>query len=236
MPNNIDPHALWNLSYGLYIVSSRDGEKLNGQIANTVFQVAAEPPLIAIAINRENLTHKYIEKSKYFAVSVLEEAVPMTFIGNFGFKSGRNIDKFENCNYKIGETGSPLVTDYALSIIEAKVVSKVEAATHTVFIGEVVSSEVLKKGTPLTYADYHLKKKGKEPKNAPTYRAPNEIKTENKEKKMEKFVCDICGYVYDPEIGDPENGIEPGTAFENLPDDWTCPVCGADKDSFSKEK
>ncbi len=235
MPDKIDPRALWNLSYGVYIVTSHDGDNLNGQIANTVFQVAAEPPMLAVAINKNNLTHEFIEKSGRFAVSVLEEAVPMAFIGKFGFKSGRDIDKFADCDYKISETGCPMVTVYALSIMEGKVVSSVEAATHTVYIGEVVSSEVLKQGTPLTYANYHIKKNGNEPKTAPTYRAP-ETETKNKvDIAMKKYKCDICGYIYNPEIADPDNGVGPGTAFADLPDDWTCPVCGAAKDAFSPE-
>jgi rubredoxin len=98
---------------------------------------------------------------------------------------------------------------------------------------------VLKTGTPLTYAYYQQVKKGKAPKNAPTYKgsavSTNEQAEKGKEKAMKKYVCGICGYVYDPEKGDSEGGIAPGTAFEDLPDDWTCPVCGAGKDEFEAE-
>lgn len=87
--------ALHKLSYGMYIVSSKSGEKFNGQIANTVFQVTSEPPTVAVSINKQNLTHDFIEESKVFNVSILSEEAPFTFIGHFGFKSGRDMDKFD---------------------------------------------------------------------------------------------------------------------------------------------
>ena len=87
----------------------------------------------------------------------------------------------------------------------------------------------------MTYAYYHKIKGGKAPKNAPTYIAEDKEKTNNKEEgKMVKYRCKVCGYVYDPEKGDPDSGIEPGTPFDKLPDDWLCPVCGEGKDVFEK--
>jgi len=166
-----DPKALWSMSYGLYIVSSRSADgKLNGQIANSVFQVTAEPPQVAVAINKGSLTHSYIEESRAFAVSVLSQDATMKFIGLFGFRSGKDVDKLSRANYKVGTTGAPVVLDYALSFLEAEVVEAVDPGTHTLFVGKVVAGEVLAEGTPLTYADYHEKKKGKAPKAAPTYR------------------------------------------------------------------
>jgi flavin reductase (DIM6/NTAB) family NADH-FMN oxidoreductase RutF len=97
----LDLKSLFNLSYGMCIVSSkRDGE-FNGCIVNTVFQVTPEPPMIAISVNKQNLTHEYIAQSKVFAVSVLAEGAPLEFIGRFGFRSGRDIDKFQEINYRI---------------------------------------------------------------------------------------------------------------------------------------
>ena len=171
MSERFDPRALWKVSYGLYVVTSRSADgKLNGQIANSVFQVTAEPPQIAAAINKRNLTHRYIEESGVFAVSVLAQEVPMAFIGLFGFRSGRDVDKLSQVNYKTGATGAPIVSDYALCFFEAKVVKAIDVGTHTLFVGEAIAGEVLAEGTPLTYADYHEKKKGKAPKAAPTYR------------------------------------------------------------------
>jgi ferric-chelate reductase [NAD(P)H] len=105
--------ALYKLGYGMYIVGSHQGEKINAQIANTVFQITSEPPTVAVSINKNNLTHAYIKDSKVFAASVLCQAAPLPFIGGFGFKSGRDVDKFKGVNYKVGQTGSPVVIDHA---------------------------------------------------------------------------------------------------------------------------
>jgi ferric-chelate reductase [NAD(P)H] len=169
MSPEIDRRAFRDLSYGLYIVTSRDQEKLNGQIINTAIQVTSDPPRLAVIINKKNLTHEFITKSRIFAVSVLEEATPLTFIGPFGFRSGRDIDKFAQVGFKEGVTGCPLVTDHALSVVEAKVFDHIDLGTHTIFVGDVVNSEVIKDGRPLTYQYYHENLKGKSPPNAPTY-------------------------------------------------------------------
>jgi len=226
----MDLKALYKLGYGLYVVCSKKGDKLNGQIANTVFQVCAEPPIIAVALNKQNLTNEFVSTSKVFTVSILSQDTPLSFIGNFGFKSGRDVDKLKGINYKLGETGAPIVLDNALAYLEAKVINQVEVVTHTIFIGEVVAADVVKEGEPMTYAYYHEVKRGTTPKTAPVYIE------EKKEaaSKMAKYKCTVCGYIYDPELGDLDGGIKPGTPFEKLPDDWVCPVCGASKDQFEK--
>ncbi|UCC90274.1 MAG: flavin reductase [Dehalococcoidia bacterium] len=222
--------ALHKLGYGLYVISSRKGDKLNGQIANTVFQVSSEPPIIAVAINKNNLTHQFITQSKVFTASILSQDTPLSFIGHFGFRSGRDTDKLEGINYKIGDTKAPVVTDNALAYLEAKVIQRVDVGTHTIFIGELVGAEVIREGEPMTYAYYHQVKRGTTPKTAPVY-----IEEKKEEApKMAKYECTVCGYVYDPELGDPDNDIAPGTPFEELPDDWVCPVCGAAKSDFEK--
>jgi ferric-chelate reductase [NAD(P)H] len=164
--------AFENLSYGLYIVTSRNGDRLNGQIVNTVIQVTSEPARVAVIINKKNLTHEYISQSQLFGVSVLEEAAPLAFFGPFGFRSGRDYDKLSTVQFKEGLTGCPLVTQYTLSLIEAKLVDRVDVGTHTVFIGDVVSSEVLKEGHPLTYHYYRENLKGKPSQYSPTYIPP----------------------------------------------------------------
>jgi flavin reductase (DIM6/NTAB) family NADH-FMN oxidoreductase RutF/rubredoxin len=226
----MDLKALYRLGYGLYIVSSLKGEKLNGQVANTVFQITSQPPTIAVSINKQNLTYEYIRQSKVFTASILAQDTPLAFIGHFGFKSGRDIDKFKGINYKIGVTGAPIVTDHTLAYLEAKVLQEVDAGTHSIFIGELVGAEVIGEGEPMTYAYYHRVKRGTTPKTAPSYIA------EKKEggTKMAKYRCTVCEYIYDPEQGDPDGGIKPGTPFEKIPDDWVCPVCGAAKSDFEK--
>ena len=165
----MDKTALYKLGYGMYIVGAHDGEKLNAQVANTVFQITSEPPTVAVSINKDNLTHEYIDASKAFSASVLCQATPLSFIGGFGFKSGRDVDKLENVNYKIGTTGSPIVLDNATAYLEAEVVNSLDVGTHTIYIGKIVDAEVLTQDTCMTYEYYHQVKRGTTPKTAPSY-------------------------------------------------------------------
>lgn len=162
-------NALYNISYGVYIVGSHDGEKLNAQTANSVMQITSEPPTVAASINKTNLTHEYIKSSKTFSVSILCQSTPLPFIGNFGFKSGRDINKFQNTKYKLGQTGSPVVTDNTVAYLEAEVLQDIDAGTHTIFIGKVVAAEILTQEPVMTYEYYHQIKRGVTPKTAPTY-------------------------------------------------------------------
>lgn len=222
--------ALQKLGYGLYVVCSRNGERFNGQIANTIFQVCSEPPVIAVAINRQNLTHEFIDQSKVFTGSILSQDTPLNFIGNFGFKSGRQSDKFKDVRYKLGDTQTPVVLDNALAYLEAKIVGQVEVGTHTVFLGEIIGADVIKEGEPMTYAYYHQVKRGTTPKSAPSYvEEPKKAAL-----SASKYKCSVCGYLYDPEKGDSDGAINPHTSFEQIPDNWVCPVCGAAKDMFEK--
>ncbi|MEW6140262.1 MAG: flavin reductase family protein [Thermodesulfobacteriota bacterium] len=169
MVSRLDRQVFTQISYGLYIVTSRVEGKQNGQIVNTILQVTSEPPRVAVIINKDNLTHELISQSKVFGASVLDTSTPMTFIGLFGFKSGRNEDKLSKVQFIPGITGVPLVTEHSLSVLEARVIDEVDVGTHTLFVGDVVAAEVLRNGEPLTYAYYHTHLKGKSPKAAPTY-------------------------------------------------------------------
>ncbi|MDD2553706.1 MAG: flavin reductase family protein, partial [Desulfotomaculaceae bacterium] len=111
----MNPKALFNFSYGLYVITSKKGDKVNGQIGNTVFQISSDPATIAVSINKNNLTHEYIKDSKTFTVSILSQDVPLNLIGQFGFKSGRESNKFEGVSYQMGQNGAPYLTDYVLS-------------------------------------------------------------------------------------------------------------------------
>ena len=228
--SKINANSFFNINYGLYIVGSVKDGKPNAQIANTVFQVSDEPPTIAVSINKNNLSYEYIKKTGVFSVSILSEETPMPFIANFGFKSGRDVNKLGEIEYKQGTTGAPIIMDNVLSFVEAKVVSEISVGFHTIFIGQVQSADVIRQGTPMTYTYYHKVKKGTEPPTAPTHR-----KAEfNKETKGNLYRCEECGYIYDPAEGDPDGGIEPGTEFKDIPDDWQCPVCGVKKSNFVK--
>jgi flavin reductase (DIM6/NTAB) family NADH-FMN oxidoreductase RutF len=161
--------ALHRLSYGLYVVGSRKGDRFNAQIANTVFQVASEPPTVAVSINKDNLTHQFIYDSRVFTASVLCKATPLPFIGRFGFRSGRDIDKLSGIDYKIGETKAPVVLENAVAYLEARLVNEVDVGTHTIFIGELVAAEILSEEECMTYEYYHQVKRGTTPKTAPVY-------------------------------------------------------------------
>ena len=161
MDDSLDTKALWDISYGLYLVTSVSGGKANGQIVNSVIQVCAEKPRIAVSINKENLTHDYITKSGVLAVSVLEEDTPMTFIGQFGFKTGRDEDKFAKIAYEKGRTGCPIVTENALSWFEGKVIGSADAGTHTVFIRRDYGGEGSEEGNPPYLCAVSAGQKGK---------------------------------------------------------------------------
>ena len=171
----MDPKILNKLSYGMYVVSSKKDGKFNGQLANSVFQVTSEPRVIAISINKQNLTNEFIRESKVFTVSILSTEAPMAFIGKFGFKSGRNIAKFQDTKYRLGISGAPVALDYAIAFLEAEVINSIELSTHTLFFGNVTNAEFIEDKEPMTYAYYHDVIKGLSPKTAPTYLNPKNI-------------------------------------------------------------
>jgi len=216
------------------IICSKKGDRFAGCIVNAVFQIVPEPPMVTVSVNKESVTHEYITDSAVFTVSILAEGTTPEFIGRFGFKSSRDIDKFEQVEYKTGQNGAPIVFDNAVSFLEAKVIETVDVETHTLFIGRITSCETIDDGKiPMTYTYYRDVKHGRTPRTAATYikKKPKKISKQGA-KKMKKYKCLMCGYIYDPAVGDPDNGIGTSTAFEDLPDDWVCPDCGAGKDEF----
>jgi len=227
-----DLSALFKLSCGMCIVGAKCENRINGCVVNTVFQVTAEPVRVAVSLNRQCLTCDYIVRSRVFAVSVLSEQASMRLTGTFGFRTGRDIDKFEHVKYRIGQTGSPIVLDNTVAFLEAEVETAIDLQTHTLFIAKVVACGVFDdSAAPMTYSYYRDIKHGRTPKSAATYQ---DIHSQNQQgvPEMKKYECTACGYIYDPEKGDPDGGIAPGTAFEDLPDDWVCPECGVGKDQF----
>jgi flavin reductase (DIM6/NTAB) family NADH-FMN oxidoreductase RutF/rubredoxin len=225
--------AFFKITYGLYVVSSRSGKKINGYISNTVFQVTAEPPRFAISCSKNNFTCGLIKESKAFAFSVLEKDSSANLIGTFGYKSGKETEKFDGFKFKTGKTGSPILLDNTLAWFECRVIQTIDAGSHLLFIGELIDGDLLDtEKDPLTYNYYREVKKGKAPKNAPTYIDEKKSPAKDKRTEKTKYVCPACGYIYDPELGDPDNGYPAGTPFENLPADWTCPLCGTPKEEF----
>ncbi len=234
----MDINAFFKISYGLYIVSSHDGDKLNGHISNTVFQVTADPPRFAVATHKDNLTTGMIRKSKVFSVSVLQQDVNLEFLGPWGFSSGKDMDKFRSCKYKTGISGAPIVLDKSIAYIDCEVDAEIDAGTHIIFIGKAVDAAVLDRSQPpLTYTYYRDVIKGLSPEHAPTHTeidSGESLAEIAEETGLHKFRCLVCGYEYDPAEGDPTKGIPPGTAFEDLPEGWTCPICGVGKEEFKK--
>ena len=165
----MDLNALHKLGYGMYIIGAYKGARLNGQIANTVFQITSEPPTVAVSINKSNLTHEFIKDTRVFSASILCQAATLPYIGGFGFKSGRDADKTKDVNYKTGVTKAPIFLDHATAYLEAEVIQDVDVGTHTIFIGRIVAAEILTEDACMTYEYYHQVKRGTTPKTAPSY-------------------------------------------------------------------
>lgn len=234
----MDISSFFKVTYGLYLVCSRDGNNFNGHVSNTVFQITAQPAQFAVASHKNNLTSKYIQKSKVLSICVLQQDVNLEFLGPWGFKSGTNVDKFRGIKYKIGITGAPIVLEKTIAYIECEVVNEIDTGTHILFIGKAIDAEIIDHfAKPLTYDYYRGVIKGLSPENSPTYtvhelESPKHHVEPPEAEKPKRYQCTVCGYIYEPEEGDPDSGIAPGTAFEDIPDDWYCPVCGVSKKDF----
>lgn len=235
--------AFHKLSYGMYLVASEFQGKRAGYVANTVFQVTAEPAQLAISCHKNNHTAQVIIESGIFSVSVLKKEVNMKIIGDFGFMSSTDFNKFNGIHTMTSKTGAPIVLDSSIAWFDCKVVRTDDLGSHYLIVGEVLDADEISEEEPLTYQWYREKFKMFSPRNSPTFIEKSvldaEIVKNAKEdaplkQKDESYVCLICGFTYNPEEGDPSLGISPGTSFEDLPDDYKCPVCNAGKEYFKK--
>lgn len=213
----MNKNAFRQLSYGVYVVSTWDNGRATGCTANSAMQITSDPATIAVSINHDNYTNKCIQESGRFAISILGENSDPSTIGVFGFKSGRDCNKFDEVEMAV-KGYMPVIAD-SCAYITCEVVDKMETSTHTVFLGKVLDADMLKADDPMTYAYYHNVIKGKSPKNAPTYIAEEAVAP-----AKEKYVCSVCGYEYDGEV-----------PFEELPEDYKCPVCKQPKSVFVKK-
>jgi flavin reductase (DIM6/NTAB) family NADH-FMN oxidoreductase RutF len=228
--------AFFKISYGLYVVSSVDkkGTFFNGFISNTVFQVSADPPMFAAACNKNNFTATLINDSQSFCVSVLQKNTRDDIIGTFGYKSGKDTKKFNSFQSKQSLSGCPVLLDDTIAWFDCRVTQNIDVGTHWLYIAMVVDTGILDDTKePLTYAYYRDVKKGKAPKNAPTYINPD-LLTQAVSGSSEIWKCAVCGYQFQEALGDATNNIPAGTSFDSLPDNWKCPVCGTDKSDFYK--
>jgi flavin reductase (DIM6/NTAB) family NADH-FMN oxidoreductase RutF/rubredoxin len=212
----MDTMALRNLSYGLFIAGAKDGERPTGCTVNSVTQVTSNPALISVCVNHDNYTNKCIRDSGGFSVSILSEEATGELIGLFGFRSGRDTDKFSSVPYDKTGKGFPVLRSGICGWLECSLESFTELPTHTLFIGRLTDAKAAA-GSPMTYAYYHQVVKGKTPARAPTFAPP----------PGGLWTCPACGYQYDGAAG-------AAGPFEDLPDGWTCPVCGIPKSSFTR--
>ena len=233
----------------MYLIASEHEGKKSGYIANTAFQVTSQPPQLAISCHKDNFSTRIILDSGAFSVSVLKREVNMKILGDFGFMSSTDINKFSGINFLKGSSGAPIVTDSAVAWFDCKVIKSIDLGSHYLVVGEVLDSDELSDEEPLTYQYYRKKYKMFSPKNSPTYIEKSKLEEDVKsviieEKSGEtdvtyfdgqKYICAICGFVYDPDEGDPTMGIASGTPFEQLPEDYRCPICNAGKEYFQKE-
>ncbi len=213
----INSNTFRNISYGLYVVSSQDGSRPVGCIANSIMQVTSKPATICVSLNKDNYTHDCIKKSGKLSVNILPENIDPAIIGTFGFSCSATADKFNETSYKLIEELP--VLDNSCGYIIGKVINSTDCSTHTIFIAEVIACDIPGDGVPMTYSYYHEVIKGRAPKNAPTY-----LPEENTEESSTRFVCGLCSYEY--------VGSEP---FESLPDDYVCPICKQKKSGFNKK-
>lgn len=219
------------LSYGMYVVTTLADGKPQGCIANCAVQITSEPQTLAVSINHNNYTNECIKKCGKFAVSILAVDSDAKIIGTFGFKSGRDIDKFAGVAYTT-EDGLPVITD-SCGYMVCDVIDTWETSTHTVFLGKIGKTDVFGNREQMTYDYYHKVIKGSSPKNAPTFVPPEKlaqeppapaapaVKPAATASGKKKYVCSLCGYEYE---GD------------ELPEGFECPICGAGVDFFEEAK
>lgn len=207
---------LTKLSYGMYAIGVKSEEKFSACIVNTVFQISSKPAVIAVSINHSCYTAKQIEKTGEFSVTVLNTETPRSVFTALGFASGFDKDKLADVPYTVVD-GLPVITQGKCGYLICKVTDKTTVSDHTVYFAEVKATGDDLEGESMTYDYYHKVIKGSAPPKAPTY-----VEERSSDSDKKQYVCDVCGYVYDGEI-----------PFEELPDDWKCPICKMPKSKFS---
>lgn len=200
----IDKNATYALSYGVFVLTTKFGEKQNGCIVNTVSMLTDSPTRITVFVNKNNYTDEMIKKSGELNVSVLAESAPFEIVERFGFRSGRDCDKFDGERYPTTENGVYYLPRYANAVLSARVIDRYDYDTHTLFVAEVTEAKKLSDEKSMTYAYYHEHVKPK----------VNAAATD----EGEKWVCKICGYVHEGK----------------LEDDFICPWCKHPASDFEK--
>ena len=199
----MDSKALYNISYGLFVIGTKSGEKINACITNTCMQVASDPPRFSISLLNQNYTCELIKESGFFCLSVLDKSAKFEIFKHFGYQSGRSVNKFADFKYETDKNGCPYILSSTCSIFTCKVVSKTDLGTHTLFVAEIEDAKVTSSTEPMTYAYYQSSVKPK-------------VKIEAT-RKIIGWRCKICGYEY---------------MQSELPSDYVCPMCGHPAEDF----
>lgn len=200
----MDKKSLYSLSYGVFMLGTRAGERKNGCITNTCIQVANSPTRVVISVLNSNYSCDLLKEGGVFSLSMLDQTATFETISHFGFQSGRDVDKLKDKGLPEDMNGVPYLKEQCCAVISCKVISMQDLGSHTLFVAEVVDGEVLSDVLPLTYADYQSKVKPK----------PEQKK---EDKKIVGWRCKICKYEY--------KGSE-------LPADFSCPLCGHGPEDF----
>lgn len=208
----MDQQAIFKLTYGLFVLGTAVEGQKNACIINTAQQVTAIPEKISITVAKNNLTHDMVKESKQFSVSILGENMDLDIINHFGMQSGRDVNKFETISYKEDSLGNPYIEEGVVAVLSGRVLQEVDLGTHTLFIADLVDSKLLSDEQPITYGGYREKRMnaGKS----------NQVET----KSQDIYECTICHYEYEGEI-----------PFEELPEDYVCPICKQPKSVFIKK-
>ena len=207
----MNKNILKKLSYGMYIISSKEDNLLVGCVANSVMQINSDT--VAISLNNNNYTTKVILENNIFAINILPTNTSIELIKTFGFKKSNEINKYENINYELKED-TPIISDTCGYII-CTLANSIKTDTHTIIIGKIISMQETNDYEAMTYKYYQENLKGTTSKNAPTYQE------ETTKTKKNVFVCKICGFRYE-------------TDLDELPADFKCPMCGVGKEYFEK--
>ena len=216
----MDKTLFRDITYGMYLVTTKYDNKKVGCIINTLTQVTSKEPIISISLNKDNYTNKAILESKKFIVSILSVDTSPSLIGTFGYHSSKDIDKFKDFNYEL-INDMPVIKENICGYLEVELINNIDCNTHDIFIAKVINTTKLSNIEPMTYKYYHENLKGTSPKNAPTFIEEEQVSTTSN-----KYKCPLCGYIYD----DAKESVK----FEDLPEDWKCPLCGAPKSLFTK--
>lgn len=218
-------NLLEHLSYGMYVVGVADGGRHVGCVVNTVVQVTAKAPIIAVSVSKNNYTCTAMRRAGSFTLSVLSEQTRSAVIARMGFSSSRDKDKFAGLKIGVTDEGIAYLDEQCVGYLVCDLLSMIDCETHVLFTARVREENLQSEIKPMTYLYYHEVLRGRAPANAPTHYEAEKpaglAEPISAQKPPEQWVCDVCGYVYEGDLA-------------REPDSFRCPVCGADKSHFKK--